>query len=105
MNKVLLDSIRSQAKDSFPNECCGVIIKEGASEALNPMPNLAADPGVSFLIDFSQILGKDISCVYHSHPMSSCEPSVTDKLYCNESQLPFFIYSLKDDDFSLLMPE
>ena len=93
--------IKTHSLRSYPQESCGIINKSG--EAL-VSPNISPRPCDSFLIDFSDFNFSDIKYVYHSHPETSALPSVTDIQYCNESQLPFIIYSLRDDDFYFLEP-
>lgn len=97
----LRELIKTHSLSSYPQESCGIINKSG--EAL-PCSNLSPTPCDSFLIDFSDFDFSDIKYVYHSHPETSSLPSVTDIQYCNESQLPFIIYSLRDGDFYFLEP-
>jgi proteasome lid subunit RPN8/RPN11 len=94
-------AIRLHAKEAFPDECCGIITHQGEAVRSN---NLSRSPTDSFLVDFCSLNFWDIKYVYHSHPKTSSTPSRTDIEYCNESCVPFIIYSLRDDDFYLLEP-
>lgn len=104
MWSLFADAIKSHARSTFPNECCGVIVENDRAREIIQMKNISLAPETTFLLDFYEILGRDVSYIYHSHPSSSSVASPADVEYCNEIRIPFLIYSLKDDDFSLLMP-
>ena len=101
----LKGSVRDCARRAFPEECCGLIVNKDGVKSVEELKNLSRLPRTSFLIDAYEMLGKDVCCIYHSHPEGSAEASIPDKTYCNEVRIPFLIYGFKDDDFSLLMPE
>jgi len=105
-NSDLLDQIKDLATKDFPHETCGLIVceKEGSWRVVS-LKNHSQSPKESFLIsplDF--IEHKNIAAIYHSHPDSSSAPSHADRLYCNELQLNFLIYSIIEDKFSVLTP-
>lgn len=89
----LAELLRSQARSSFPLECCGALVGrygEGWNrvERLIPLPNVAAsaerryemDPaGLLSLHRRSQDEGLEILGYYHSHPEGRPAPSETDR--------------------------
>ena len=98
--------IKAHARRSLPNECCGFILDNGK---VTPQENISPRPLDSFVIDpYSFFIPRErgeVRVIYHSHPSTSSGPSSTDRAYCNEINIPFVIYSIPDDNFSLLMPE
>lgn len=82
------DAIVRHAAESWPEECCGLLIGDGAAivEA-RPARNVATDPRRRFRIDpadhFSALRsarrsGWRVCGAYHSHPKSAPTPSETD---------------------------
>jgi len=94
----VLDDILNHASQSWPMECCGLLIAkavdDGAPEdcarpVLRHVParNVSPDPTITFEIDPAVLLrthrtaraqGEDIIGCYHSHPNGLTEPSHTD---------------------------
>jgi proteasome lid subunit RPN8/RPN11 len=99
-------SIKAHASWSLPNECCGFIMDE---DRVAPQENISPRPLDSFVIDSHSFFipreRGEVRIIYHSHPTTSSEASPTDRAYCNEINIPFIIYSVPNDNFSLLMPE
>ncbi|MFQ5659228.1 MAG: M67 family metallopeptidase [Gammaproteobacteria bacterium] len=68
-----------------------------------PVKNIADDPDRSFLMDPQQhikairemrVAGEKMAGIFHSHPVSSAEPSVTDLKLANYPDVIYFILSL-----------
>ena len=100
ITRASLDAIIAQAEREFPDECCGLIIGDGASEEVRPITNIqnqqhAADPGrftrdarTAFLMDPKEHLAVlneidrrklTLRVVYHSHPEHDAYFSATDR--------------------------
>lgn len=82
-------TIREQARVSLPDECCGILLGEGAriDQAL-PAANVHPAPEAHFEIDPQTLIdahraaregGPQVVGYYHSHPGGSAEPSATDR--------------------------
>jgi desampylase len=93
LSEILRARLRSEAREAFPRECCGLIegVRDGAAvrvEALHSTANLAADPASGFEIDPAVHLrllrtlrgtGREIVGCYHSHPNGRAGPSDRDR--------------------------
>ena len=95
----------------FPNqEVCGLFVFckfDGAK--IVTLNNIHKDPENFFKIDPKDFIrlhkSFKILAIYHSHTDVSSNPSVYDKKMSKSLALPFYIYSLRDDDFYLHIPE
>jgi proteasome lid subunit RPN8/RPN11 len=88
MRAAALESIVAHARDSAPNECCGLLLGR-ADEVIEAMRarNVADDPATRFLVDpkdhfdgrrAARERGLEVVGFYHSHPRSSAQPSERD---------------------------
>jgi proteasome lid subunit RPN8/RPN11 len=84
----VLDAIVRHARESAPEECCGLLLGRGDAivEAIRAR-NVADDPATRFLIDpadhfaarrIARERGLEVVGFYHSHPSSPPEPSARD---------------------------
>ncbi len=104
-------AIRAAALQSYPRECCGLLIGEGdAVGRVVAAPNIARDPVSHFEIDpqilFDQarsaretnmrILGH-----YHSHPNGRGEPSDADLLMAHDPDAVWLVAAVNGDAVSL----
>jgi proteasome lid subunit RPN8/RPN11 len=94
----ILDEISDYAKSKPDVETCGIISKN----KFLPCENLSPVPSNHFIIDPFIIIEKNPEYIYHSHVAISAKPSKLDRLYQQETDIPFVIYSLKDNDFYIL---
>ena len=103
ISQQLLDEIRDHAAQSWPMECCGLLIgrqnrpdnspqsdkttREQVISRIVVSANVAADPVMTFEIDPGLLVrthravrdrGEDIIGCYHSHPNGTILPSRTD---------------------------
>jgi len=106
IDKGALDAMIAHARDSAPNECCGLLIGVGAQiESAHRARNV--DPSSTrFLIDphdhFAAIRaaragGREVVGVYHSHPSISARPSATDLTEASDAECAYVIVSLAVD--------
>lgn len=78
----------SHARETAPDECCGLLIGRGAEIlAAVRARNIAGDPAARFLVDpedhfkarrAARERGLEVVGFYHSHPSSGPEPSARD---------------------------
>ncbi len=89
----LHSAILAHARADYPHEVCGLIGGRGAGtdalvgEQLARVPNVAADPCVAFEMERQAMIAAifnferarlEVVGIYHSHPESAAQPSITD---------------------------
>jgi proteasome lid subunit RPN8/RPN11 len=98
MNPSTVDAIRAHAESVFPKECCGLVYVQRGKERYQPCENLATDSTEHFIlspVDYAATEDKgEITCLVHSHCYEPPFPSEADKVSCENTGLPWFIYSL-----------
>ena len=86
-------------------EICGLV----AGNFLFFVKNISPDPFSTFYVDpvkYLEVSGsRNIDFCFHSHPITSCAPSLADIELANNSLLPFLIFSLPEDRFALYNPK
>jgi proteasome lid subunit RPN8/RPN11 len=96
------------ANDCLPSESCGLLAIIEGKKQYWPCKNLADDSFGFFIIDpddwaecedTGEIVG-----VIHSHPISSADPSETDKAACEHLDYPYYIYSVKQKRWCQIEP-
>jgi proteasome lid subunit RPN8/RPN11 len=93
----------SHAKESLPREACGIVAVIKGKQKYFKCTNISKaiedfilDPKDYIAVeDFVDQHGGDIVAIVHSHPSTNETPTPTDKVGCESSNLPWFIYSLK----------
>ena len=105
INNKLKKDIKKYSIENSSIEVCGVILKKGGRENFLKCKNIHPNPSLAFTFSPKYLVMDDLSYIFHSHPKCSSDPSLMDRKYCNELKIPFLIYSLPDDDFSLCYPE
>ncbi len=109
--KNFYNEIKRAALKNKQEEVCGLIIKNSLEELLVlECENIFEKKQEGFVISpevFLNILNKncEIIAIYHSHPNSGCTPSKADTAQSEALCLPFIIYSLKNDDFYINIPQ
>lgn len=94
------------AKEEHPRECCGLIVIVKGKVQYKRCKNIA-DFG-DFAIDpldyaACSDLG-EIIAVFHSHNTGSSEPSIADKLCIEKGKIPWIIYDLISETFTVTEP-
>jgi len=88
VSREALDRMRVAAKDSAPEECCGLLLGRETIEEVRCAANVAADPQRRFEIDPQALIdairaaragGPGVVGYYHSHPRGPAAPSSTDR--------------------------
>ena len=109
IQRPLLERIHRHAKESYPNECCGILTGrtqgkkrvEGVFETENVEMRRSRDRYVIDPRDFLRVdkiaegQGLDIIGFYHSHPGYSCVPSSTDQELAWQGYI-YLIVSLRE---------
>ena len=102
------DEAIKYAKEIAPNESCGLVAIINGKEKFWPCKNLADSKFEYFIIDpddwaecedTGEIIG-----IFHSHPIGSSTPSENDKASCEFLNVPYYIYSIQDNDWSHFNP-
>jgi proteasome lid subunit RPN8/RPN11 len=105
-----LAEVKDFCKDLAVLESCGFLGYSPKEKAfvMAGCDNKSDKPEESFLInpyDHIEFISKyKIIAIFHSHPQTE-EPSDNDRAACKNSCLPFLIYGVHSDDFSLLAPK
>ncbi|MFC1855495.1 Mov34/MPN/PAD-1 family protein [Thermodesulfobacteriota bacterium] len=107
LKRAHLTAMINHAKESYPNECCGIIAGRGecvvnvmkmANEIGSPVEYKMSDADVKRALDSLDEQGLDFLGVYHSHPTSDAYPSNIDVDRAVFDEVDQLIISLKDID-------
>jgi proteasome lid subunit RPN8/RPN11 len=102
LNKRILQDIKEYARLYPSQETCGLVVREGEELSFVRCNNKHPGPESGFVISTQKFLSYErVEYIYHSHPKSSSMPSEVDRNYSDELMVPFLIYSLPDDNFTL----
>jgi desampylase len=97
ISRAALDAIHADARACRPNECCGLLLADGAPDKIDHVlqaPNVAATPETRFEIDPQLLVntyraqrkgGPKVRGCYHSHPSGDATPSATDASMAGDS--------------------
>lgn len=103
-----MNSIKEHAKESNL-EVCGFVIVENGELKTEPARNISFYDHDVFEIHpleaFKYIKSGKLAAVYHTHPKCGEEESQFDKFNCENSCIPYLIYSKQTDKFNLLIPK
>jgi len=96
--------LKAHALAQFPKEACGLVVVVKGRSKYMPCRNIHEKPEYFFYVspeDFvkAESIG-EIVAVAHSHPITSSKPSVDDEVGQAEDEIPWIIYSVKDDTFT-----
>ncbi len=86
-----------------PNESCGVVV----NGKYWPCRNIAEDPEQDFVIEprdyaVAAMYGK-VEAIVHSHPMGG-PASFVDKYSCTSTNVPWHIWSMPEQQWSIINP-
>ena len=89
-------------------EVCGFITVENGELKTEPAKNIAVYQNDVFEIHplelIRQIKSGKLAAIYHTHPITEEAESNFDKFNCENSCIPYLIYSKKTQKFNLLVP-
>lgn len=90
-------------------EVCGFVLVEDGQLTSEPAKNVAVYENDIFEIHPLEILKKiktgKLAAIYHTHPDSGELESKFDQFNCENSCIPFLIYSKKSEKFNLILPK
>lgn len=90
-------------------EVCGFVMVENGGLVTEPAKNVSLHQNDVFEIHPLEILKKiksgKLAAIYHTHPDSSEIESKFDQFNCENSCIPFVIYSKKTQKFNLILPK
>jgi proteasome lid subunit RPN8/RPN11 len=102
LTRAVWDEISRHARETFPDECCGVILSAGESDRVHPLENIqnklhaldplvyprtaaiayAMDPlALESLLEEARADGRTLKAFYHSHPDHDAYFSDEDKAF------------------------
>ena len=91
------------AKTVCPEEACGLVV----DGRYFPCRNIALDPSTDFAInpaDYARAMfAGTIEAVVHSHPAGT-PVSEQDRKACTQTKIPWYIYSVPDDQWLTIEP-
>jgi proteasome lid subunit RPN8/RPN11 len=95
---------------SEPNkEQCGFVVVENEKLSVKPVTNRSSNPEQEFNISAQDFLyikkNFEIVAVYHSHPEGEEKPSAFDVKMSELVCYPFLVFSIKNRNFGLYIPE
>lgn len=93
--------------DCSPSESCGLVVIIKGKEVYFPCKNLSQDDEYFVLdpLDYAAAEDKgEVKYVVHSHPTTPAVESMEDKIGCEASALPWYIFNPFTEDFRLIEP-
>lgn len=109
VTRAALAAMRWAADDAAPEECCGILLGQGARiERAVPTDNVHPTPQSHFEIDPQALIdayraaragGPEVIGYYHSHPRGRAEPSATDSALAARDGRVWAILSRSDVTF------
>lgn len=108
VNKRVIQKAKEHARQAYPKESCGLIIKTAEGRDYYPCKNIATKNS-DFILDpedyaKAEDLG-EVLAVVHSHPDTLPNPSMADRVSCGLWGLEWLIVSYPDVSECWLKPE
>jgi proteasome lid subunit RPN8/RPN11 len=107
--KNILAFLKEHSQKYFNIESCAFVGKNKNTYVAQFAPNRSPEPNLFFCIDPVEYLRfqseNEIICLFHSHPSSDESFSEQDKNNSEATCLPFLVYSIPCDKFSLYEPK
>jgi len=99
----------AHAKEEAPRESVGLVHIVKGRERYFPCNNQAETPDEHFVLDPDDYIAAaekgQITCVIHSHPTTSHNPSPADRVACEKSGLPWFVIQPNTNLWGYCEPE
>ena len=90
-------------------EVCGFVFVENGDLKTEAAKNIAVYANDIFEIHpleiLRQIRSGKLAAIYHTHPTSTEQESTFDRFNCENSCIPYVIYSKETKNFNLLIPK
>lgn len=108
MNQATREMALAHAREEFPREACGLVVKTHAGpETYHPCANTSPD-GKTFILspqDYVKAAERGIITeVFHSHPFGTPQPSQADRVSCEYSAVPWSIVALPQETWGGCVP-
>jgi proteasome lid subunit RPN8/RPN11 len=89
-------------------EVCGFILVENGELKSEPAKNIASYQNDIFEIHPLEVVRKirsgKLAAIYHTHPSCGEQESKFDRFNCENSCVPYLIYSKETNKFNLILP-
>lgn len=100
VNKKSLKKVMSEEGAlRYPHEACGLIVSKGKRSIAIPCRNIATQPGSNFMIAPDEYIAAtkrgEVIGVWHTHIEIPPQPSKADLAGCENTELPWFIMSVR----------
>ncbi|CAM8073824.1 Proteasome lid subunit RPN8/RPN11, contains Jab1/MPN metalloenzyme (JAMM) motif [Atlantibacter hermannii] len=109
LSQRLIKAIQQHAEQTYPNECCGLIVRIGRQRRYVPCENTHDNRTEHFRISAEAWAAAEdagaVLAVVHSHPDAGPHASPIDRQSCHESGLPWVIMSWPGGETSTILPE
>jgi proteasome lid subunit RPN8/RPN11 len=108
--KKILNFLKDYSNHYFNIESCGFVgINKKNQYVAQIVANRSSEPMHYFVIDpldyLNFIEDNNILFVFHSHPQTDSSFSETDQTNCEAMCVPFLLYSVHSDKFSIYIPQ
>lgn len=109
LSKKLLAVAQQHANAEFPNEVCGLVIKDNQGKRQYiACRNEAKTKSEHFIINTEDYCkaedNGEILAIVHSHPNASSKASMADRVNCEFSELPWLILTSPDIGYEWIIP-
>ncbi|MFZ1874463.1 MAG: C40 family peptidase [Chania sp.] len=108
MRKHIMTAALAHAAESYPAECCGLVVQVGKRQQYHLCRNTAPAPTEQFTLHPEDYAAAEdvgtIIAIVHSHPDATTQPSQLDLAQCDASQLPWVIISWPEGDIRTITP-
>ncbi|MFV8905738.1 C40 family peptidase [Serratia fonticola] len=108
MRRHIISAVMAHAEESYPAECCGLVVQVGKRQQYLRCRNTASEPTEQFSMHPEDYAAAEdageIVAIVHSHPDATTQPSQLDQAQCDLSQLPWVIASWPEGDIRTIMP-
>ena len=107
----IVGEIKEHAGACFPNECCGLVIREGGDIKYLPVGNSHSNPGEFFRISAEEYAKAEdrgeVVMVIHSHPGLDAVPVLSgyDTAMMNETGVPWGIVTYPGLEYAEFTPD
>lgn len=104
--KHIVDQIIAHARDTYPNESCGILAgRNSVATHIYQVKNTDPNPRIRYLMDTQEQFwvfknmrhnGLELVAIYHSHPHTEAYPSATDVKLAYYPEAYYILTSLQD---------
>lgn len=108
INDYIKGTIKDHAEKEFPKECCGILIVFKGRLRYIPCTNMSTTNNSQFSISSEEYMAAEdlgeVLAIVHSHPQGSSQASQADLVGCENSALPWIIFSWPQGEFNIINP-